>query len=48
MTELILVLPGALVTHMVQLIPDIQFSNQNKSNMKIDTLSFIQYLLTGL
>jgi len=50
LTELILVLPGALATHMQQLIPGIQFSlgsNQNNSNMKIDTLSFIQCLLSG-
>ena len=50
LTELILVLPGALASHMLQLIPGIQFSlgsNQNNSNMKIDTLSFIQCLLTG-
>ena len=45
--SLFLVLPGALATHMVQLIPGIQFtlgSNQKNSNMKIDPLSFIQYL----
>jgi cullin-associated NEDD8-dissociated protein 1 len=45
-----LVLPGALATHMVQLIPGIQFSLvsiQKNSNMKIDPLSFIQCLLTG-
>jgi len=50
LTELILVLPGALATHMPQLVPGIQFSlgnNQNNSNMKIDTLSFIQCLLSG-
>ena len=48
--ELILVLHGALANHMVQLIPGIQFrlgSNQNNSNMKIDTFSFIQCLLAG-
>ena len=48
--ELILVLHGALATHMVQLIPGIQFSlgsNQNNINMKIDTFSCIQCLLTG-
>ena len=49
-------LPRALATHMVQLIPGIQFtlgSNQKNSNMKVDPLSFIQYLrvpppVTGL
>ena len=43
-------LPGALATHMVMLIPGIQFSlgsNQRNSNMKIDPLPFIQCLLTG-
>ena len=42
-----MVLPGALATHMDHLIPGIQFSlgsSQNNSNMKIDTLSFIQVL----
>jgi len=50
LTELILVLPGALAVHMNQLVPGIQFSlgnSQNNSNMKIDTLSFIQCLLSG-
>merc|ERR1719232_1448318 len=50
LTELILVLPGALATHMEIIIGGIQFSlgnNQNNSNMKIDTLSFIQCLLAG-
>jgi len=50
LTELILVLPGALATHMEHIIGGIQFSlgnNQNNSNMKIDTLSFIQCLLAG-
>jgi len=50
LTELIVVLPGALATHMDHLIPGIQFSlgsSQNNSNMKIDTLSFIQSLLSG-
>ena len=50
LTELILVLPGALATHMETIIAGIQFSlghNQNNSNMKIDTLSFIQTLLAG-
>merc|ERR1719397_2088925 len=50
LTELIVVLPGALATHMDHLIPGIQFSlgsSQNNSNMKIDTLSFIQCLLSS-
>ena len=50
LTELIHVLPGALATHMDLIVPGIQFSlgnNQSNSNMKIDTLSFIQCLLTG-
>ena len=50
LTELLLVLPGALATNMVQLIPGIQFSlcsNQDSSNMKIATLSFIQSFLTS-
>jgi len=50
LTELILVLPGALASHMNLLVPGIQFSlasGQSNSNMKIDTLSFIQALLTG-
>ena len=50
LTELILVLPGSLATHMDQIIPGIQLSlgnSQSNSNMKIDTLSFIQILLSG-
>jgi len=50
LTELIMVLPGALASHMNQLVPGIQFSlgsNQSNSNMKIDTLSFVQALLSG-
>jgi len=50
LTELIVVLPGALATHMDQIIPGIQFSlgnTQSNSNMKIDTLSFIQCMLSG-
>ena len=67
LTDLIMVLPGSLSTHMDQIIPGIQFclgkyyakcmifppqfsaiigNNQSNSNMKIDTLSFIQCLLT--
>jgi len=50
LTELILVLPGALASHMPHLVPGIQFSlssSQSNSNMKIDTLSFVQALLMG-
>jgi len=50
LTELIMVLPGALASHMNLLMPGIQFSlssNQSNSNMKIDTLSFVQALLGG-
>lgn len=48
LTELIGVLPGALSDHIPALIPGIQFSlgdKQSSSNMKIDTLSFVQHLL---
>jgi len=50
LTELITVLPGALAVHISALIPGLQFSlgdKQSSSNMKIDTLSFIQCLLTS-
>lgn len=50
LTELILVLPGALSSHISAVIPGIQFSlseKQTSSNMKIDTLAFIQVLLSG-
>merc|ERR1712226_329075 len=50
LTELIIVLPGALADHIPALIPGIQFSlgdKQSSSNMKIDTLSFIQHLLNN-
>jgi len=50
LTELILVLPGALAAHMNLLVPGVQFSlasSQSNSNMKIDTLSFVQALLSG-
>lgn len=46
--ELVSVLPGALTNHISALIPGIQFSLGDKnssSNMKIDTLSFVQSLL---
>merc|ERR1712226_829745 len=48
LTELIIVLPGALADHIPALIPGILFSlgdKQSSSNMKIDTLSFVQHLL---
>jgi hypothetical protein len=48
LTNLITVLPGALTEHMAALIPGIQFSlsdRNSSSNMKIDTLTFIQHLL---
>jgi len=50
LTELISVLPGALAAHMVHLVPGVQFSlgsSQSNSNMKIDTLTFVQALLAG-
>ncbi|XP_054718633.1 cullin-associated NEDD8-dissociated protein 1-like [Uloborus diversus] len=49
LTELVTVLPGALSDHMPALIPGIQFSLGDKnssSNMKIDTLTFLNCLLT--
>ena len=48
LTELILVAPGVLAAHIPALIPGIQFSlsdKQSSSNMKIDTLAFVQHLL---
>lgn len=47
--ELVSVLPGALTNHVSALIPGIQFSlgdRNSSSNMKIDTLAFVQSLLT--
>ncbi|CAH1272693.1 CAND1 [Branchiostoma lanceolatum] len=49
LTELVSVLPGALSDHIPALIPGIQFSLSDKntsSNMKIDTLAFLNCLLT--
>ncbi|KAK6186772.1 hypothetical protein SNE40_006048 [Patella caerulea] len=49
LTELVLVLPGALTNHLAALVPGIQYSLGDKnssSNMKIDTLSFINCILT--
>ncbi|KAL8589566.1 Cullin-associated NEDD8-dissociated protein 1 [Nucella lapillus] len=48
LTELVLVLPGALSNHFGVLVPGIQYSLGDKnssSNMKIDTLSFLNTLL---
>ncbi|KAK7091549.1 cullin-associated NEDD8-dissociated protein 1-like isoform X2 [Littorina saxatilis] len=48
LTELVLVLPGALSDHFGVLVPGIQYSLGDKnssSNMKIDTLSFLNTLL---
>ncbi|XP_064597809.1 cullin-associated NEDD8-dissociated protein 1-like [Liolophura sinensis] len=44
LTEMVLVLPGALTDHIPALVPGIQYSLGDKnssSNMKIDTLSFL-------
>jgi cullin-associated NEDD8-dissociated protein 1 len=49
LSELVQVLPGALSDHIAAIIPGIQFSLSDKnssSNMKIDTLTFINLLLT--
>ncbi|CAH1772992.1 unnamed protein product [Owenia fusiformis] len=48
LTELVLVLPGALNDHIPALVPGIQFSlgeKNSSSNMKIDTLSFLNCVL---
>jgi hypothetical protein len=48
LTELVTVLAGALANHIAAIIPGIQYSlseKQSSSNMKIDTLAFIQHLL---
>lgn len=48
LTELVLVLPGALAKHFDQLVPGIIYSLGDKnssSNMKIDTLSFLNTIL---
>jgi len=50
LSELISVLPGALSSNIPAIIPGIQYSlgdKQSSSNMKIDTLSFIQSLLSS-
>ncbi|KAK3087101.1 hypothetical protein FSP39_001721 [Pinctada imbricata] len=49
LTELVLVLPGALADHISALVPGIQYSLGDKnssSNMKIDTLSFLNCILS--
>ena len=48
LTELVIVLPGALTDHLQALVPGIQYSLGDKnssSNMKIDTLSFLNCIL---
>lgn len=48
LTELVQVLPGALTNHVPALVPGLQFSLGDKSsssNMKIDTLSFLNCML---
>ncbi|XP_064480368.1 cullin-associated NEDD8-dissociated protein 1-like [Ornithodoros turicata] len=48
LTELVVVLPGALADHVPMLVPGVQFSLSDKnssSNMKIDTLAFLNCLL---
>lgn len=50
LTELVLVLPGALGQHLGSLMPGVQYSLGDKnssSNMKIDTLSFLNTLLSN-
>ncbi|ESO96201.1 hypothetical protein LOTGIDRAFT_202232, partial [Lottia gigantea] len=49
LTELVQVLPGALTNHLSSLVSGIQYSLSDKnssSNMKIDTLSFVNCILT--
>ena len=48
LTQLVNVLPGALTNHLTQIIPGINYSLNDKtstSNMKIDTLNFLNNLL---
>uniref|UniRef100_A0A0B7AHW9 TATA-binding protein interacting (TIP20) domain-containing protein n=1 Tax=Arion vulgaris TaxID=1028688 RepID=A0A0B7AHW9_9EUPU len=50
LTELVLVLPGALDQHLSNLMPGVQYSLGDKnssSNMKIDTLAFLSTLLSN-
>lgn len=49
LTELVTVLPGALSNHIELIVPGIAFSLNDKnstSNMKIDTLAFLGFILT--
>ncbi|KAL3888576.1 hypothetical protein ACJMK2_001063 [Sinanodonta woodiana] len=49
LTELVLVLPGAMTNHLASLVPGIQYSlgdRNSTSNMKIDTLAFLNCILT--
>ena len=48
LSQLVNVLPGALSNHLSQIVPGIQYSLNDKnstSNMKIDTLNFLNHLL---
>ena len=48
LTQLVNVLPGALQNHLTQIIPGVSYSLNDKnstSNMKIDTLNFLNHLL---
>jgi cullin-associated NEDD8-dissociated protein 1 len=48
--ELLHALPGALSSHIDQLMPGINYSLSDKnttSNMKIDALTFVHHMLTG-
>lgn len=49
LTELLLLLPGALADYLPALLPGLHFSLSDRassSNMKIDTLAFLGCLLT--
>lgn len=48
LSQLLNVLPGAFTNHFAQVMPGIQYSLNDKmatSNMKIDTLNFLNHLL---
>jgi cullin-associated NEDD8-dissociated protein 1 len=48
LTQLVTVLPGALNQHLAQILPGVNYSLNDKnstSNMKIDTLNFLNHLL---
>lgn len=50
LTELVVVLPGAMNNHIAALVPGIHFSlgeKNSSSNMKIDTLAFLNCLLSN-